>query len=73
MFTKLGKKIIADAYRTDKPLASKAVVDDDNDDSFQRYKGGSLCEQGDDVYYHGGGGHDHGHGHSHGDEELTED
>ena len=69
MFTQLGKKIIAAAYWTDKPQASKAVVADDNDDSFQRYKGGSLCEQGDDVYYHGG----HDHGHSHGDEELTED
>ena len=43
-----------------------------DDDSFLRYEGGSLCERGDDVYYHGGGGHDHGHGHGE-DEGLTEE
>ena len=51
---------------------SKSVIDDENDDNFSRYDPKSLCEQGDDIYYHGGGGHDHGH--SHGDEEeMTDD
>lgn len=50
-----------------KPVASSTVVDDENDDAFYRFKGGRFCEEGNDVYYHGG--------HDHGDEDdgLTED
>lgn len=69
MFTKLGKKIMQDAARTEYvPKASKSLLFEQDDDSFQRYTGGSrsLCETGDDVYYHGGHDHDH-------DDGLTDD
>ena len=62
--TRLGKKIIEDSQRPQKNKSLLATVDDD---SFQRYRGGSLCERGSDVYYHGGGHH-----HDH-DDGLTED
>ena len=65
MFKKLGRKIIEDSRRKQ---PARALVVPENDDSFIRYEGGSLCERGDDVYYHGG--HDHGHDH---DDGLTED
>ena len=50
IFTKLGKKIIADAFSDQPP---KAVAPDDSDDSFYRYN------YDDDVQYHGGHDHDH--------------
>lgn len=61
MFTKLGRKIIRDAGRTQRSVVH---VTDDSDDSFQRYTG--KCEEAGDVYYHGG------HSHSH-DDGLTDD
>lgn len=63
LFKQLGRKIVEDSTKA-QPVRELTVLE--NDDSFLRYEGGSLCERGDDVYYHGG--HDHGH-----DDGLTED
>jgi len=60
MFTKLGKKIIADSQKTQ---SIDYQVVDEEDDSFRRFN--SKSEFASDIQYHGGG-------HSHG-EELTED
>ena len=57
LFSRLGRKIIDDAFNPKKTRRQPAVADDD--DCFQRYKGEIKCQDSDDVYYHGGHHHDH--------------
>ena len=47
LFTRLGKKIIADAYR-EQPSKPATIYDDEQDDLFHRWS------EKDDVQYHGG-------------------
>lgn len=69
LLTRLGRKIIQDAYNRNprRRPSPRTNIDDGDDDSFRRYKGGG--EGGEyDVMYHGG--HDHGHNE---DDGLTEE
>jgi len=67
LFTKLGRKIIKDVYEAKESSEVQVIADDEDDDSFRRFKPDMRFDDSEDVYYHGGHGH-----HDH-DDGLTDD